>query len=301
MPLSIWLSALAIAASVPLAWWAMAGTPLPARVRSNLNSGLHRVGDLRDVALQASTHDRVVAPVVSGLARQVRRVTPAGQLQALERRMHLSGMSDRYTIEQALAAKVVTASVGAVLGTALLIGSPSFARFFLLLLFAVAFFHIPDLLLRMRADERQAEIERALADALDQITVCVEAGLSFEAAMARVASQRGPIANEFGRTLQDIQIGIPRSQALENLLGRTDVPDLRQFVHAFMHAEKYGIPVAQVLRIQSGELREKRRQRAEARALKIPVKLVFPVVLCIFPALFIVLAGPAAMRISEIF
>jgi tight adherence protein C len=159
----------------------------------------------------------------------------------------------------------------------------------------------PDLIIGRRADDRQREIERTLADALDQITVCVEAGLSFEAAVARIADGSGPLAEELSRVLQDIHIGIPRDGALANLLERTDVADIRSFVHAFSHGERYGIPIAKVLRAQSAEMRDKRRQRAEERAMKIPVKLVFPLTLCILPALFVVVAGPAVVRISHSF
>jgi tight adherence protein C len=107
------------------------------------------------------------------------------------------------------------------------------------------------------------------------------------------------LAEELARTLQDVQLGVPRSTALQNLVARTDVPDLRSFVHAVTQAEKYGVPIARILRVQSSELREKRRQSAEERAMKIPVKIVMPLVLCILPALFIVIMGPAGIRISQ--
>jgi tight adherence protein C len=301
MPLSVWLSAMAIAVAVPLAWWSMSGTrsTVALRARANLSDGVRRVTDLREVVLQQSAQERVVRPFVAGLARQARRVTPAGMIDKLERRLSLAGLSQRWTVEQALAAKMVTGLAGALFGAVIFLADPSFGRLMLLVILTGTLSFVPDLVLSSRAEERQAEIQRALADALDQITVCVEAGLSFEAAMARIAGAHGPLADEFGRTLQDIQIGIPRAQALENLLARTNVVDLRAFVHAVSHADRYGVPIAQVLRVQSAELRDKRKQRAEERAMKMPVKLVFPVVLCIFPALFVVLVGPAAIRIAE--
>jgi tight adherence protein C len=220
-------------------------------------------------------------------------------VSGLERRVTLAGMADEWPTDRVLAMKLIGGSAGALIGLMILLASPSLMGLLLLLLVAGIGFMLPDVLIARRADDRQREIERNLADALDQITVCVEAGLSFEAAVARVADGKGPLADELMRLLQDIQIGIPRTQALENLLDRTDVADLRGFVHAFTHAERYGIPIAQVLRTQSTELREKRRQRAEEHAMKIPVKLTFPLVLCILPALFIVVAGPAAIRISH--
>lgn len=303
MPLSVWLAALAIATAVPVAWWALAGPrdTVTVRARANLSQGMRRSTDLREVVLQQSAQERVVQPLVGAFARQARRVTPAGAIDALQRRLQLSGMAGRWSIEQALAAKMLTGLVGAFFGAVLFLGSPSLGRLVLLGVLTAAFSFVPDLILVSRGDERQGTIERALADALDQITVCVEAGLSFEAAMARVAQSKGALADEFGRTLQDIQIGVPRDQALEAMLARTDVPDLRAFVHAFTHADRYGIPIAQVLRVHAAELRDKRRARAEERAMKVPVKLVFPLMLCILPALFVVLVGPAVIRIAENF
>jgi tight adherence protein C len=302
MPLIVWLSAFAIVSGIGLACWSVSGsrTAPAGQARENLTAGTRpRVTDFRQVVLQQSAQDRVVRPAAAAAARQMRRITPAGYLDGLERKLNMSGMAERWTIEQVLAAKFLGGFGGLLVGGALFLTSPSVSRFVLFLLFVGIFAFAPDARLSSRATDRQQAIERDLADSLDQLTVCVEAGLSFEAALARVAEKDGPLANEFGRLLQDIQIGIPRARALENLLERTDVPDLRSFVHAFSHAERYGIPIAQVLRVQAAELRDKRRSRAEERALKIPVKLVFPVVLCILPALFVVLAGPAAVRISE--
>ena len=181
------------------------------------------------------------------------------------------------------------------------LGAPSgWASAFLLFVTAI-FTLAPYVLLSGRADRRGKEIERALADALDQITVCVEAGLSFEAALARVAESEGALSREFAPAAPGHPDRDPARRAMENLLERSDVPDLRGFVHAFSHAERYGVPIAQVLRVQAAEMRDKRRQRAEERAMKIPVKIIFPVMLCILPALFVVLMGPAVMRIKDIF
>jgi tight adherence protein C len=160
----------------------------------------------------------------------------------------------------------------------------------------------PDVLLYGRAAERMDAIRLALPDTLDQLTISVEAGLGFDAALQRVAnSGSGPLAEELHRTVNEITVGIPRAQAFRHLLDRTDVPELRAFVVALQQAEQYGLPTARVLRVQSAELRVKRRQRAEERAMKMPVKIVFPLVVCIFPALFIVLLGPALIRIIRTF
>jgi tight adherence protein C len=302
MPVWIWLAAAAIACSVPLAWWAVAGgRPGRSRVRANLEAGMDGFTDLRRAVLTHSAHDRVTQPAIDSLARRARRMTPSGMVTALEHKIELAGMGDSWPVDRVLALKLGGLIVGSLLGLLFFAGDPSLMGFLLFAVIAGIGWFGPDALIGHRADARQKEIERALADALDQITVCVESGLSFEAAVARVADRDGPLAEEFLHVLQDIQLGIPRNRALENLLERTDIADMRGFVHAFMHAERFGIPVAHVLRSQAAELRDKRKQRAEERAMKIPVKLVFPLTLCILPALFVVVAGPAVVRITNSF
>lgn len=159
---------------------------------------------------------------------------------------------------------------------------------------------VVDAILYGRGRERQKLILKQLPDSLDQLTISVEAGLGFDAALQRVAStESGPLAEELSRVLGEVKVGVPRSEALKSLIDRTDVYELRHFVLAIRQAEQFGLPIARVLRIQSGELRVKRRMRAEEQAMKVPVKIVFPLVLCIFPALFVVLLGPAMIRVAR--
>ena len=153
-----------------------------------------------------------------------------------------------------------------------------------------------------RAKERSQQIGLELADTLDQMTIAVEAGLGFDAAMVRAARNgKGPLAEELVRTLQDIQMGRSRRQAYEALAQRTEAADLRRFVRAVIQADAYGISIADVLRTQAAEMRVKRRQRAEEKAMQIPVKVIFPLILCILPTLFIVLLGPAVLQIVHVF
>ncbi|MBM3673592.1 MAG: type II secretion system F family protein [Actinobacteria bacterium] len=300
MPLTVWLAALAVAASIPLAWWAVSGGRLPARaVRANLGQGLGRSMDLREIQLQSSARDRVVTPSMQLLARRARRITPSGIVDRLEQRIMLAGVGDRWPIERALATKMTLGIIGATLGALLFAVQPSLIRLLCWAVFTLGGYFAIDAILDRRARDRQAQIGRALPEMLDQITICVESGLGFEAAVARAAKADGPLARELGRTLQDVQMGLARTRALEQLLERTDVRELRSFVHAFAQAERYGIPIAQVLRVQADEMRDKRRQQAEERATKMPVILVFPVVLCILPAMLVVIAGPAVVRISQ--
>ena len=208
----------------------------------------------------------------------------------------MAGMSSQWPVDRTLTAKVVLAAVGAVFGV-LLLGSGGLG---VLVGVAAPFalYNAPDLLLRTKAQDRQTRIRVALPDTLDQITVCVEAGLGFEAAMARAArTGDGPLADEVVRTLQDIQLGVPRREAMRALSERNDVDELRQFVTAIVQAEGYGVPIAKVLRIQASELRDKRRQAAEERAMKISIKLLIPLVFCVLPCVFIVILAPALLSL----
>jgi tight adherence protein C len=177
--------------------------------------------------------------------------------------------------------------------------SPALLVLFIALGAAIGFF-LPDLLLYNAGTKRQEKIRLALPDALDMLTVCVEAGLGFDAALAQVArNTAGPLAAEFARALQEMQIGKSRADALRATAERSSAPELRAFVSALVQASELGVPVAAVLREQAKEMRLKRRQHAEERAQKVPVKILFPLILCLFPGMFVVIIGPGAIRIAQ--
>lgn len=291
------LAAAAVVASLPLLWWSLAsGRQERSAIARNLSGGAIR--DLRELRLQGSPVRRGLAPLVARVAGIAWRWSPPQWFEARARRLDLAGLSDRWTADALVTAKVLLAGVALAVTTAWWLAAPSTGR--LLGAGAAVLFAwlLPDLVIRTRARRRQDALLLALPDVLDQITIAVEAGLGFDAALARVGrTGDGPLAQELVRTLQEMNIGVPRAQALRNLIARTDVADLRQFVFAVIQAETYGVPVARVLRIQSQELRVKRRQRAEERAMKIPVKVVFPLVLCILPSLFVIILGPAMIRV----
>ena len=181
-----------------------------------------------------------------------------------------------------------------------MLNEPTVTNVLLAFAFTGGGFIVPDFVLSRRATERQAQIDQELPDLLDQMVVSVEAGLGFEAAMSRVSKQNeGALPHELARVLQDVRFGMSRREAFTKLLKRTDSADLKQFVNALTQAERLGMPLADVLRVQAEEMRKKRRMRAEETALKIPVKLVFPLLLCILPALFVVIIGPAIIRIAD--
>lgn len=289
------------ALSLPVLWWAVSGNR-PSTAAGQLVSGSAGAGDLRAAVLAHDGHDRAVGPALEWLAGVARRFTPAGMMESLEHKTMLAGSPAGWPTERLLAAKLLLGGVAGALGLLRFMASPGSGG----LLYAVALlasgYLAPDLLISRRARERQGQIQRELPDTLDQITISVEAGLGFEAAVARVAKTgTGPLADELRRTLQDVQAGMTRSEAMRRLSQRTDVPELRHFVLAFVQADSYGLPISQILRVQSAELRLKRRQRAEERAQKVPLKVIFPVLTCILPTLLIVVLGPGIIRIIDTF
>jgi tight adherence protein C len=225
------------------------------------------------------------------------RLSPAGARSSLQRRLDLAGNPERWTPDRMLAVKglglVALGSVGVVLALrhpALLVltgGAGAAAGFFL-----------PDVLLYNSGLKRQQRIVVSLPEALDLLTICVEAGLGFDAALAQVARNlKGPLAAEFARVLQEMQIGKSRAEAMRALAERTSVPELRAFVSALTQSAELGIPVANVLREQAKEMRVRRRQRAEAQAQKVPVKITFPLIGCLLPALFVITLGAGIIEI----
>jgi tight adherence protein C len=181
-------------------------------------------------------------------------------------------------------------------------GITPFIRIVMIGLLAFVGFVVPDSLVNRRVDERQKEILRTLSDTLDLLTISVEAGLSLNAAIAQVVQNvPGVLSSEFARMLQEIQLGVPRADAFRNLAERTDVEALNAFALAMIQADVFGVSIASVLRTQAQQQRIKRRQAAEAKAQQTPVKIVFPLILCILPALFVVIVGPGAIQIWEQF
>lgn len=232
----------------------------------------------------------------------LRSSAPAGYLGMLERRLALAGRPAGWTVERIFIVKPVIAALGIGLAALWITADPVPVRILLGAVLVALCFFVPDLLLHSKAQERQEKIQLALPDTLDQMTISVEAGLSFEAAMAKVGgSGRGPLSEELIRTLQDMSMGRSRRDAYQALAGRTSSKDLRRFTRSVIQADTYGIAIADVLRVQAHEMRLKRRQAAEEKAMKVPVKALFPLIFCILPVLFIVLMTPAALSIAKAF
>jgi tight adherence protein C len=229
-------------------------------------------------------------------------VMPKGYTGWVQRKIIYAGKAGDWTVGGFLVVRFVLTVVALAVIVGVLLFGPGLFPKVLGVAFAILLFFAPEVILSSRADDRQKAILLALPDTLDQMTIAVEAGLGFEAAMAKAAQgSRGPLSEELVRTLQDMSIGRSRSDAYSALLARTDCDDLKRFIRAVQQADRYGIAVADVLRVQAGEMRVRRRQRAEESAMKVPIKVVFPLVFAILPVLFIVLLFPAVLGIIGAF
>lgn len=249
---------------------------------------------------ELAARDRLLDPVLVALRRLAERLSPSGTGDRIARSLDKAGNPPAWTIERIMGVKGLGLVAGAIL--ALVVLGFGFRGLIVAAAAAAAGFFLPDLLVYNAGVKRQTEMRKGLADALDMLTVCVEAGQGFDAAILQVAKTvSGPIAGEFARVLSEIQIGKSRAEAFASLGERTTAPEVKTFVSALVQADRMGLPVASVLREQTKEMRVARRQRAEEQAQKVTVKILFPLLLCIFPALFIVIIGPGAIRIAETF
>jgi tight adherence protein C len=260
--------------------------------------------EARERQLAQPIHKRAILPGLSRLGRRLRQLAPAEQLERMDQILQHAGSPPRWDAERLLAAKAVTAAALFLITVlfGMLLGASLFRVSLMAAIFAFLGYLLPGTLLRSRAQERQAAIQRALPDALDLLSISVRAGLGFDAAVDRVAREvGGPLAEELRRMLREMQLGRSRQEALRHLGERNPVPELESFVLAMIQADIFGVAISRVLEAQSREMRIRRRQRAEEKAQKVPVKILFPVVFCIFPALFVVILGPAAIQLYRTF
>ena len=260
-------------------------------------------GTVRDDELAKPLAQRTVGPIVLKISGFLRRFTPVGYLEKKQHQIVLAGNPGNLDAPSFIVIKLLTTVVG-LFGAFFLtdFGSDNLQRIFLFVMPILLGFFGPDAWLSRKIDERRQTMLRALPDVLDLIVISVEAGLGFDSALSRVVSTvPGPLSEEFFRMLQETRVGVSRRDAMRHLMDRTDLDELRSFILAMIQAEAFGVTIARVLRVQADEMRVKRRQRAQEKAFAAPVKLVFPLVFCIFPALFIVLLGPAAIQIAGAF
>jgi tight adherence protein C len=246
--------------------------------------------------------ERILEPLQARALTLGKRLSGADASDRIRHKLDLAGNPRGWTVDRVLSGKVIGAiALGLVgLALALLVGAPASLRILSLLVGVGVGFFVPDLFLYQRGYDRAAQMQRDLPDAIDLMTISVESGLGFDAAVQQVArNTEGPLAEEFSRLLREMQIGQGRADALRAMAERTSVDELKSFVSAMVQADILGIPVATVLRVQSGEMRVKRRQRAETKAQQVPVKITVPLIFCILPCLFMAVMGPAVLTVLD--
>ena len=255
----------------------------------------------REDVLQSDFSERAVAPVMQGIGRFALRFTPTGWVAKAQHKLVLAGWAERMDGNTWAAIRIIAIVVSIVL-TFLAVPIVDSATMKLVvggLLLVIGFFG-PEASLNRAIDDRRKEMEKQLPDIIDLLVISVEAGLGFEAAMGRVVQNvPGELSREVQRTLQETRVGVSRHEALRNMSERTDVDDLNSFILALIQADQFGVSIARMLRVQAEEMRVRRRQRIQEKAFAAPVKMIFPMLLCIFPSIFIVILGPAVMNIRD--
>jgi tight adherence protein C len=273
------LGASAVVSAIGLLWWAL--TARPSAARANLFAGLP----------QPAPSSGPLVSTLRQLGQTTRRLLPNAVVDGLEVKLVQAGHPHGLDLPRILGIKISLAGLSAFLF--LINGKVLFA-----VIAAAVMFFLPDYWVVSMRDKRQIAIQADAADTIDQLTICVEAGLGFDAALSRVAATtKGPLAEELRHTISDIQAGVPRSQALRALSDRAQVIEIRQLVTALLQAQKHGVPMAETLRIQSSEMRTKRKQRTEEKAAKLTVKMLFPIIVCFMPVFVIIAVVPALIAV----
>ena len=297
------LMALLAAGGVLLIVWALLGTRTTDPVQARLThlGTLEGVTSLEEIELQQPVMDRTLRPLMRRLSGVGTRLTSRDRIGRTEGRLAEAGYPHGLRTIDFMGLKVVSALV--VSGLAFLLFGVALRSDVMTGLVItggglVLGFFVPDYWLSSRIKSRQKAILMAIPDTLDLLTISVKAGLGFDAALGKVVEKtQGPLSDEFRRALAEVRIGKPRRDALKELVARTNVPALTNFIGAIIQAEQLGVAIANVLEVQSEQLRIDRRQRAEEMAAKAPIKMLFPLVGCIFPSMFIVILGPAFILI----
>lgn len=281
-----------------LAWYVGLGV-----VRARESNAARRLMSLqptRQEVLEAAFSERALAPVVTKFGNFALRFTPQGWGQRAHKRLVKAGWHPRFDANSWAAIRVISVLVAIVLYFFAQQYAAGTLKILFILFFAVLGLLGPEAVLSRRIEDRRKSVEDDLPDVIDLLVISVEAGLGFEAALGRVVQNvPGELSEEFSRMLQETRVGVSRHEAMKSLAERTDVEDLNSFILAMNQADAFGVSIARMLRVQADEIRVRRRQRAQERAFAAPVKMVFPLVFCIFPALFVVLLGPAMIQIFD--
>lgn len=255
---------------------------------------------IEDIELSMSVSDRIFVPMIRKVSEFMVRFTPQKTLENTTHMLELAGNPRNMSAANFSVYRVGAAILAIFLAFALTKNVEGSKRILYILGGGVAGFFLPIMLLRSTIDRRKQAIVKKLPDALDLMTICVDAGLTFNAAMQKVDEKwDDALASEFGRVIYEMQLGKSRRQSLKDMVDRMDVPDVSSFIAAVLQADQLGVGIGKVLRIQSEQMRIKRRQRAQEKAQQAPVKMLFPMVFLIFPSIFVVLLGPAAFQFME--
>ena len=255
--------------------------------------------------LEGSFVERVIFPAIRALLQFLGRLAPSKSLESINDQLTMAGRPGNLTAVDFLGIRILSliicAALGVVLARVLGAGNPKMALLAIGGCLVLGYL-VPNMWLQSTMKKRREAIQCSLPDALDMLTICVEAGLAFESALQRVAEQwEGALSDELARVVSEIRLGVPRTQTLRRLAYRCNTPDMSSFVAVLVQADSMGTSIAQVLRSQSDQIRILRRQRAEEKANKAPIKVLLVMVAFIFPAIFVVILGPAIPRIMEAF
>jgi tight adherence protein C len=269
-----------------------------------IQATLRSRGSLTEIELQAPFMERFAKPLLSQISKAMARITPAGALEGTQKQLMYAGYTGRMQVSDFMGIRgmALVLGVGVGVGLALLTSQGSLGFILFLAFFGGVAYILPTFWLRSKITQRREQIMRALPDAIDLLTISVEAGLGFDQALARVvAKSDNALTREFARVLQEMRVGVARRDALRSLVERTGVDDLSTFITAIIQAEQLGASVANVLRVQSDDMRTRRRQYAERQAQLAPVKILFPMAFLIFPPVLVVVLGPAIPNIIKTF
>ncbi len=277
-------------------------TPFEERLNEYISRGEEIT--LEEIELSQPITERILVPLAEKIGELTEKFTPQNAIEQTERKLELAGNPPGLDPTIFWASRFIASiGVGGLLLFVFSMGTVqwSWGRKLLLTgLFVVVGFFLPQLLLQSKINSRQDEIRKSMPDALDLLTICVQAGLGFDAAMAKVAEKwEDALADEFGRVLREVQLGSIRRDALRNMSERIGIAEMTSFVAAIIQSEQLGVSMAKVLRIQSDQMRTRRRQIAEEKAQQAPVKMLFPMALLIFPSLLIILLGPAGLQLKD--
>jgi tight adherence protein C len=304
-PTTLILAAIA-AGAILLIFLGLSGDSAVDPVQARLTQlGSMQAKNLEELELQQPFLERTMRPLATRLSGSVARVTSSSFSDRTEKRLALAGNPGDLRVADWLGIKAIGAIVGAIIFFLLFVvggvlGFPFFIGLVMTAVGALFGYTVPEFWLGRKVRARQKAILLMIPDSLDLLTISVRAGLGFDAALSRVVEKLGgPLSDEFRRALAEVRVGKARREALRDIVPRTEVPPLTNFIGAIIQAEQLGVSISKVLQVQSEQLRIERRQRAEEQAAKAPIKMLFPLVGCIFPSLFIVILGPAIILIIQ--